>query len=80
MGQRAAVGADAEAAARLRAQANALVLHVTQTALAAAKGSGFVRSHPAQRWARQALFFLVWSCPRPALEGTLAYLSPPCID
>jgi alkylation response protein AidB-like acyl-CoA dehydrogenase len=76
----ATAGADAEAAARLRAQANALVLHATQTALAAAKGSGFVRSHPAQRWARQALFFLVWSCPRPALEGTLAYLAPPCDD
>jgi alkylation response protein AidB-like acyl-CoA dehydrogenase len=71
-------GADAAAAARLRGQANALVLHATQTALAAAKGSGFLRSHPAQRWARQALFFLVWSCPRPVLEGTLAYLAPPC--
>jgi alkylation response protein AidB-like acyl-CoA dehydrogenase len=73
-------GADALEAARLRAQANALVLHSTQTALAAAKGSGFLRTHPAQRWARQALFFLVWSCPRPALEGTLAYLTPPCDD
>jgi alkylation response protein AidB-like acyl-CoA dehydrogenase len=71
-------GADGDAAARLRGQANALVLHATQTALAAAKGTGFLRSHPAQRWARQALFFLVWSCPRPALEGTLAYLAPPC--
>jgi alkylation response protein AidB-like acyl-CoA dehydrogenase len=73
-------GADAAEAARLRGQANALVLHATQAALAAAKGSGFVRAHPAQRWARQALFFLVWSCPRPALEGTLAYLAPPCDD
>ncbi len=72
--------ANGEAAAGLRARANALVLHATQTALAVAKGSGFLRSHPAQRWARQALFFLVWSCPRPALEGTLAYLAPPCND
>jgi alkylation response protein AidB-like acyl-CoA dehydrogenase len=76
----AVAGAGAEAAARLRGQANALVLHASQTALAAAKGSGFLRSHPAQRWARQALFFLVWSCPRPALEGTLAHLTPPCDD
>ncbi len=76
----AAGGASAEEAADLRARANALVLHATQTALAAAKGSGFLRSHAAQRWARQALFFLVWSCPRPALEGTLAYLAPPCND
>jgi alkylation response protein AidB-like acyl-CoA dehydrogenase len=79
--QRLAAGeAGAEGAAGLRARANALVLHATQTALAVAKGSGFLRSHPAQRWARQALFFLVWSCPRPALEGTLAYLAPPCND
>lgn len=69
-------GSTAEAAAALRARANALVLQATQTALTAAKGTGFLRSHPAQRWARQALFFLVWSCPRPAAEATLAFLSP----
>ena len=40
-----------------------------------AKGVGFVHPHPAQRWARQALFFLVWSCPRPAAEATLGYLT-----
>jgi alkylation response protein AidB-like acyl-CoA dehydrogenase len=61
----------------LRARANALVLRATQAALAAAKGTGFLRQHPAQRWARQALFFLVWSCPAPAAEATLAYLHPP---
>ncbi len=66
-----------EAAAALRARANTLVLRATQTALTASKGAGFLRSHPAQRWARQALFFLVWSCPRPAAEATLAYLTPP---
>ncbi len=70
-------GGPAEAA-ELRAQANALVLRATQLALAAAKGAGFLRTHPAQRFARQALFFLVWSCPRPALEGTLTYLQPEC--
>ncbi len=58
----------------LRGRANTLVLRATQTALTAAKGAGFLRQHPAQRWARQALFFLVWSCPRPAAEATLAYL------
>ena len=52
------------------------MLRVTQTALAASKGTGFLRTHPAQRWARQALFFLVWSCPRPAAEGILARLLP----
>jgi alkylation response protein AidB-like acyl-CoA dehydrogenase len=63
-----------DAALNLRARANALVLRATQTALTTAKGSGFVRPHPAQRWARQALFFLVWSCPRPAMEATLQFL------
>jgi alkylation response protein AidB-like acyl-CoA dehydrogenase len=73
----ARTGATADDAAGLRARANAFVLRATQYALAAAKGTGFVRTHPVQRWARQALFFLVWSCPRPALEATLAYLLPP---
>jgi alkylation response protein AidB-like acyl-CoA dehydrogenase len=73
----AAAGCTPEQAAALRARANALVLQTTQTALAASKGSGFLRQHPAQRWARQALFFLVWSCPRPAVEATLAYLTSP---
>ena len=69
-------GADAQAASSLRAKVNALVLRATQFALAAGKGSAFLRSHPAQRWARQALFFLVWSCPAPALDATLACLTP----
>jgi alkylation response protein AidB-like acyl-CoA dehydrogenase len=68
-------GASPEVLGALRARANALVLRATQAALAAAKGAGFVRGHPGQRWARQALFFLVWSCPRPAMEATLGYLA-----
>jgi alkylation response protein AidB-like acyl-CoA dehydrogenase len=72
----AEAGSTAESAAALRGQANTLVLQATQTALTASKGTGFLRNHPAQRWARQALFFLVWSCPRPAVEATLAYLTP----
>lgn len=70
-------GTDATAASNLRAKVNALVLRTTQFALAASKGTGFLRSHPAQRWARQAMFFLVWSCPAPALEATLACMSLP---
>jgi alkylation response protein AidB-like acyl-CoA dehydrogenase len=69
-------GATADVAAALRGRANALVLQATQAALVASKGAGFLRRHPAQRWARQALFFLVWSCPRPAVEATLAWLTP----
>jgi alkylation response protein AidB-like acyl-CoA dehydrogenase len=68
-------GGPAEAATLLRGRANTLVLQGTQAALTAAKGTGFVRPHPAQRWARQALFFLVWSCPWPAAAATLAYLT-----
>jgi alkylation response protein AidB-like acyl-CoA dehydrogenase len=71
-------GGTPEAALALRAKANALVLRATQAALTASKGAGFVRPHPAQRWARQALFFLVWSCPRPAAEATLGYLFGEC--
>jgi len=77
MHQLAEQGASPEAAATLRGNANALVLRATQSALTASKGTGFLRNHPAQRWARQAMFFLVWSCPRPAAEATLAYLNPP---
>jgi alkylation response protein AidB-like acyl-CoA dehydrogenase len=69
-------GGPAEQPMTLRARANTLVLRATQTALTAGKGTGFVHPHPAQRWARQALFFLVWSCPTPAAEATLAYLTP----
>jgi hypothetical protein len=68
-------GATADAAAALRTRANALVLKATQAALTAAKGTGFLRSHPAQRWARQAMFFLVWSCPGPVARATLASLA-----
>jgi hypothetical protein len=72
------VAASPVAALELRAKANALVLRATQAALTACKGAGFVHPHPAQRWARQALFFLVWSCPRPAAEATLGYLVGEC--
>ena len=41
----------------------------TQAYLTARKGTGFLRTEPAQRWARQALFFLVWSCPDPDRPG-----------
>lgn len=69
-------GGTPEQSAALRGKANALVLQATQIALTAAKGMGFLKDHPAQRWARQAMFFLVWSCPRPATEATLAFLAP----
>ncbi|MFO0846486.1 MAG: acyl-CoA dehydrogenase family protein [Gemmataceae bacterium] len=68
---------DRETVLALRVRATRFALRATQTALVVAKGAGFVAPHPVQRWARQALFFLVWSCPRPAAEGLLDDLMPP---
>jgi alkylation response protein AidB-like acyl-CoA dehydrogenase len=59
----------------LRARANSLVLRSTQGALTAAKGSGYVLGHPAGRWCREALFFLVWSCPQPVMAAALCELA-----
>ena len=64
--------------AAIRGQANALVLRATQAALTARKGSGFLLEEPAQRWARQALFFLVWSCPSPVANAALRDLAGLC--
>lgn len=60
----------------LRVSCTRLALQASQVALAVAKGTGFAVPHPARRWATQALFFLVWSCPRPAAEGMIAALLP----
>jgi len=66
---------DAQQTLALRLDCTKLALRATQAGLMIAKGIGFVASHPIQRWARQALFFLVWSCPRPVAEGVLADLA-----
>ncbi|MDA8746283.1 acyl-CoA/acyl-ACP dehydrogenase, partial [Rubripirellula amarantea] len=59
----------------LRQRANSLVLRSTQAALAAAKGAGYVAGHPVGRWCREALFFLVWSCPQPVMNANLCELA-----
>lgn len=59
----------------LRQQANSLVLRATQAALMAAKGAGYLASHPTGRWATEALFFLVWSCPQPVAAANLCELA-----
>jgi alkylation response protein AidB-like acyl-CoA dehydrogenase len=59
----------------VRTQANSLVLRATQAALAAAKGAGFLAGHPVGRWCREALFFLVWSCPQGVLSANLCELA-----
>ena len=59
----------------LRARANSLALRTSQAALTAAKGTGYLIGHPAGRWCREALFFLVWSCPQAVLEANLCELA-----
>ncbi|MFN3189831.1 MAG: acyl-CoA dehydrogenase family protein [Aureliella sp.] len=67
-------------ASGLRQKANSLVLRSTQAALSAAKGAGYVASHPAGRWAKEALFFLVWSCPQPVVNANLCELAQLAVD
>lgn len=59
----------------LRGAANDLVLRAGQVALAASKGAGFVRGHPAERIVRESLFFLVWSCPQAVTDKLLCELA-----
>jgi hypothetical protein len=59
----------------MRQRAHSLALRASQASLAAAKGSGYVVGHPAGRWCREALFFLVWSCPQPVSNANLCELA-----
>ncbi|MBT6724019.1 MAG: acyl-CoA/acyl-ACP dehydrogenase [Planctomycetaceae bacterium] len=59
----------------LRQHCNSLVLRSTQAALSAAKGMGFVTGHPVGRWCREALFFMVWSCPQPVVNAQMCQLA-----
>ncbi|MFM7845040.1 MAG: acyl-CoA dehydrogenase [Planctomycetota bacterium] len=70
-----AAGVGGHTSERLRRQANSLVLRATQAALAAAKGAGYAERHPAGRWCREALFFLVWSCPQEVVNANLCELA-----
>jgi hypothetical protein len=61
----------APTAESVRHKANSLVLRAAQAYLAASKGAGFVVGHPAERAVREAMFFLVWSCPAPVVSAAL---------
>lgn len=63
----------------LRTRATELALHASQALLTASKGAGFMTGHPAERLAREALFFLVWSCPQ-AVAGQLLQGFSACAD
>ncbi len=71
----AAAGDSGLSRTQIRARANSLVLRATHAALATAKGTGYAGGHPAGRWCREALFFLVWSCPPPVMAANLRELA-----
>ncbi|MEX0670814.1 MAG: acyl-CoA dehydrogenase family protein [Pirellulales bacterium] len=60
---------------QLRAAANGLVVRAAQAALTASKGAGFVAGHPVERFVRESLFFLVWSCPQAVTDAVLCELA-----
>jgi alkylation response protein AidB-like acyl-CoA dehydrogenase len=68
-------GASACSKESIRRRANSLALRASQAALSAAKGSGYILGHPAGRWCREAMFFLVWSCPQPVSAANLCELA-----
>ena len=59
----------------LRMECNQLAMRSTQASLAAAKGTGYLLGHAAGRWCREALFFLIWSCPQPVMAAHLCELA-----
>lgn len=70
-----AIGNEVCSTGELRHRANRLALQSTQATMTAAKGAGYVHGHPAGRWCREALFFLVWSCPQPIANAHLCELA-----
>lgn len=64
-------GVGSQDANALRKRSNDLALNSTQAALVAAKGVGFASNHDVGRWCREAMFFLVWSCPQSVAQAHL---------
>jgi len=58
--------------AEIRVSVNELLMRLAMTCLTFAKGSGFIRQRDAQRLAREAMFFLVWSATDEVRAKTLA--------
>jgi alkylation response protein AidB-like acyl-CoA dehydrogenase len=67
-------GRETDAGPALRAACNDLTLRITQSLVTLRKGSALLLDDPAQRLAREALFFLVWSCPDPVIDCTIDLL------
>jgi alkylation response protein AidB-like acyl-CoA dehydrogenase len=70
-----AAGHSALSSESIRGRANSLALRSTQALLTASKGAGFVSGHFAERAVREAMFFLVWSCPQPVVAAALRELA-----
>ena len=68
-------GNTAQSPEAIRTRAKSLALRSTQALLAASKGAGFVAGHFAERAVREAMFFLVWSCPQPVVTAALRELA-----
>ncbi len=62
-------------AEQIRLRANSYITRLAQSSLAAAKGTGFVSGHPAERAIREAMFFYVWSCPQTVVLDNLQELA-----
>jgi alkylation response protein AidB-like acyl-CoA dehydrogenase len=58
----------------LRAEALMLGVEATSALVASVGGRAMTGDHPAQRWAREALFHLVFAQTKPARAATLAHL------
>ena len=68
-------GANAWSSEQIRKRANSYVTRLAQCYLAAAKGTGFVSGHTAERAVREAMFFYVWSCPQTVVYGQMSDLA-----
>lgn len=55
----------------IRTRANSLALRSSQALMTACKGAGFLVGHPAELAIREAMFFLVWSCPKPVADAAM---------
>lgn len=71
----AASGSPTCSSESLRQRSNSLVLRASQAALTATKGAGYLKDAAAGRLCREALFFLVWSCPQPVQQAGLCELA-----
>ena len=60
----------------VRMAVNDLVVRLAVTMMTLAKGSGYVTSHPAERLAREAMFFLVWAAPPQVQTGVIERMWP----